>query len=317
MTDLLENKSELALFSNKSASDNSDSESWSFEHESLSSDQDSPEPDSLKSLSQNCRRTYTLQELREANSDAYRTIPSELSRFLLKIHRNKSLHNYLNPYNQWLCPLEQRKKLFSKAEAFSDEKLVEDLKTILSKVSEHNQEKIKDKVRRIPFTSASWSLIVPMVHQVTIDCVFLMETLSEIILVLNEIQPTFLQQYKATLLKEFQVPSQFTEHELSLESATDKAKRWTLANWKITAYLYQQNHYQSEEFTRDFLDPLLKAIGPEHLINLDVIIEIWPLIKDCLPVPRQESMLHQIESISQDDRFPRRLRFLLMDLLEA
>jgi len=259
---------------------------------------------------------YSLQELRLANSDKYRKISPDLASFLAKIHRNKFLHGYLNPYNHYLCPPDQRKKLFPKAEAFSDEKLVEDLRTMLGKVTEKNQLQVKEKIRKIPFTDSSWDLILPMVHHVTIDCVFLIDVLLEIIMVLQELNPKFLKQYQNLLWEQFQNPRVFVANELSLETIEDKQKRWTLSNVQIMFQLYKLDHYD-ETWIENFLDEILDQITPENLIGIEILNQNWENIRRKLPAKILERTLKQMGEISQDDDFPNRLRFLLMDLIDA
>jgi len=267
-------------------------------------------------MSSSTRTAYSLQELREANCPEYTRGDPDLDEFFKQIHRNKFLHGYLNPYNYHLCPPGQRKGLFPKANAFSDEKLVEDLKGILSKVTEKNLATVKEKVARIPFTPSSWELIIPMLHQVTVDCVFLIESLLDVLEVLHKSYENLWVEYKELLWQQFTDPREFEDNDLSLENAEDRHKRWILSNCEIIAHLFRRNHYSSEWFVTEVLESLVTEITPENSLGIDIIIHIWELFSKKIPYDNMDKVINRLDEISQDDHFPQRQRFLLLDLLE-
>jgi len=258
---------------------------------------------------------YSLTALHALNSDKYRNIPGQLANFLAKIQSNKFLTSYLNPYNRYLCPPTQRKVLFPKAEAFSDEKIVEDLQTLLSKVTDQNVNQIKTKLRKIPFTQSCWGLILPMIHQVTIDCVFLIDSLLEILLELQEIQPDFLARYQNLLEMQFKNPQVFVATELSLETAEDKHKRWIISNSQIMCALYKKGIYDNQ-WLSDFLDTIFENISPENPIGIEILNQNWDSIRRQIPPEISEAAISRMDDLSHDPEYPNRLRFLLMDLID-
>lgn len=259
----------------------------------------------------------SIQDLFTANKEEYKHITPELKGFFSKISRNKNINNYSNQHNKLLHSGGNRKKILPQPLAFTDQKIIQDLKCIFAKVTETNRSKMLNKIKNIKYSDTCWDLVSEYIHQVSIDCVFLINTFVWIVDQLSKEYPVLLIKYKDLVFQQHETPKVFDSNKEALESCDDKHKRWVIDNYKVIVSMYNHNIYDDKYLFTTFLQPMLDNITPECTIGIEIYSAIWDQIEKKLDYEYTNDIISKLKVIGEDGTYPTRLRFIVLDIVEA
>ena len=265
--------------------------------------------------------TYSIQTLYSLNKKNIYTINSELINFFNTFPKNKYINTpYRNPLN--INFKEQtRKKLFPTIEAFSDEKIISELRSILIKLTPENKKIILKQLYKIRISPTCLDKVVELLHQITIDCIFLVETYVDIFLNVEQWNKTMIDKLYERIIKQFYHPIKFSTKfdNIACETAEQKEKRWKINNAIIIAEFFRKNKINHQFMINKIFIPLINGIKQGNLLNIEILHKILMSIKPQLTQKNQvnlSDLLNQIEKLSKEQTYQHRLRFLLMDIIE-
>jgi len=265
---------------------------------------------------------YTPNELLLLNDAKLCSIPADLIKFFSRFPRSKIAEPYNNQYNIYQGqPPKERKHIFKEVEAFSDEKIILDVKSTLNKLTDKNKKEIFNSFFNLYIPINAYIIAANTIHQVMIECIFHINPYIEFLVELQNQKEQLFSLVISMIEKQFVNPRSFdnTNDANAIETSIQKAKKWRINNTIIIAHLCKSGHYSVEYTCNDYLSKLIKHITPTDPLNIEIIKNVIPIVKD---IPRFKAVYtnsqikNSLDTISNDKNYENRLRFLIMDIVD-
>ena len=281
-------------------------------------------PDNMTTI-----RRYDFDTLMAMNRKDLIGIPGELKIFLEALPVVKTPgHAYLNACNPALYtePVSsgQRKTLFAKSAAFTDEKTVEDVKILLGKVTNNNYQYILEQLAKLRYSGACWAAVADVYYEATIECIFLVASYVDLLIAWTEtlspeLSSGLINNFNTRVMNQLKSPREFDPalDSQSCETAADRGKRWQISNALIVCELFNRGKYPAKRIYEYLLLPAMTDVSPTNTVGLEIIIAAWPKIQAKLPTSERQPLLERLKTISEDRTYIARLRFIIKDLIEA
>lgn len=265
---------------------------------------------------------YTPNDLSLLNDAKLCSIPADLIKFFSRFPKSKVSEPYNNQYNIYQGQLpKERKQIFKEVEAFSDEKIILDVKSTLNKLTEKNKKDIFNSFFNLYIPINAYNIAANTIHQVMIECIFMINPYIEFLVELQNQKEELFSLVINMIEKQFANSRSFdnTNDANAIETSIQKAKKWRINNTVIVAHLCKSGHYNVEYTCNDFLSKLIEQITPTDSLNIEIIKNIIPIVKD---IPQFKSVYansqikNSLDTISNDKNYENRLRFLIMDIID-
>ena len=208
---------------------------------------------------------YTKEDLKRLNKYALRAIPSAekyigLRRFITDENRTnlsnvikrpvipsylkdkygdshqKSSANFISRGNYKDTRESRRKICVSKATTVAD-KINEEIREILSKISEQNKKKLLQDFLKCEIVDECGQALIDQIYTFAVDLDYLIHIYVELIFLLKKKNPKLYTQLLQKIMETAYNPIIFDEDSKS----SNKSKRWRLANIKLISEIYCQS----------------------------------------------------------------------------
>lgn len=263
---------------------------------------------------------YKPDDLKSFNDPKLCSIPADLIKFFSKFPKSKANEAYNNQYNIYQGQLpKERKQIFKEAEAFTDEKIILDIKAVLNKLTDKNKRDVFAGFFNLYMPVNAYNITATTIHQIMIECIFMITSYIDFLVELKgHSEPLF-------LLVISEIEKQFINSRVfdgsndanAIETSVQKAKKWRVNNSIIVAHLYKSGHYSIDQVCDNYLGKLIESITPADPLNIEIIKTAITILKD-IPkfkaVCTSSSVKQSLDAISNDKNYENRLRFLIMDI---
>ena len=266
---------------------------------------------------------YTLDELISMNKgDTIRD-----TRLLKMFAEHNALDkpfitNYRNPHNKNLYATDkQNKTVFIKqAHEYSDVKVLENIRKIISQVQKNDRGKINlatERLNGLMIPETQINAIAKLFQETMVECDFLIDEYISVLLGFNlkHNKDLVMKIYSAFIryvTTEFDKPSKFKDS--NTETAEDKEHRWRSRNCLIIAKLYVQRFNRPEHqpisrvmveriICQKFLDTIFTQLDFNKPNSIEILVSIWNVISEKLQVkvPAQYKLyVERIRNLMKD-----------------
>jgi len=268
-----------------------------------------------------CKITYTPETIQELNKSNLIPLNPNLLKFFQRFPKSKYSNVIYNNSLNKNFPTQNRKKILPKLEPFTDEKTLFDLKALLIKVNDENQATILDQILKLNFTENSIDKVAELVHEVTVNCIFLVKVYVDIILQMEEKCPKIIEKINFNIIKQLYQPKVFdpANDEFACETAEQKAKKWRINNGMLISELFLRDKYHYQFMMDKIINPLIADISADDMVNIEVLHKIIPIVGPKLELKHKLNLTElftQLTELSANKAYPPRLRFLIMDVID-
>lgn len=279
---------------------------------------------------------YSSKELCDLNNGEKYGPHHPITKLFRNFPRVKTHYAYGNQYNDnfYVGGIKKLKI----ANAASNNRVIEDIRMIISTVSKTNCElqidkfnstRISDKERNIP-------VIAKEFHIAMIDCIFLVkEYLKMLYRMKNEgIEVEIQNLFTRKVITQHLHPTQFADNDLEL--GTRKTQRWIESNITIIGEIYANRYGEPDSLTskcfnteviyNKVLLPVFKDIDdsdgkgdPNIARYISLLCTIWQLTRDRLSEEEPEkcdALYKRIVAMSESTKFPPTVRAKLFGIIE-
>jgi hypothetical protein len=266
---------------------------------------------------------YSPADLIKLNDPKLCSISTDLIKFFSKFPKLRASEPYDNQYNIYQGqPPKERKQLFKEPEAFTDEKIILDIKSTLSKLTEKNKKDIFNSFFSLYIPINAYNIAANIIHQIMIECIFMISPYIDFLVELKNQKPDLFLLVIDMIEKQFVNPRSFdnTNDAIAIETSVQKAKKWRINNTIIVAHLCKSGHYSVEYTINDYLTKLIEKITPTDPLNIEIIKSIIPILKNIpqfKPVCVASQIKASLDLLSTDKNYENRLRFLIMDIIDS
>lgn len=261
---------------------------------------------------------YSPEQLDALNNASLAQGPAELKAFFKKFRLPGNDHVYPNRFN---CVFhaetahEVRKPLFKKPEAFTDEKIVMDLRKILAKVSEQNKTTLRKQLLTIQPSETCGAAIADLFYQIAIDCVFLVDIYVPIYYQYSQEtqHPEIMDRFLELVRQEYREPRQFEDTDC--ETGEHRRRRWYLNNWLVICQLYCLKRLDAEQLLQEFLLPTMSLAKERDDLRIEAVCKTLAVLGSEPSFYR--AIADDLSQLSQDKELPSRLRFMVQDAIDG
>ncbi len=225
-------------------------------------------------------------------------------------------------------PIGPRKKLYEEPSAFTDDRLISDIRTVLGKLSSENSGTITSQLLKLKLDKEDCiPLVAEVLHESAINGIFIVDYFVGIFLNIGKAYPKVIPELNRRILRQISQPNMFEESEDTLtETCKQKSDRWQISNALLMAELYKRGVYSDDllvKVCRLYIDRI-SSETPEKQFPLKIIVEFFPPILEKVvqrmtakdkPLQIQD-VFAKLEAISQDKSYPGPVRFPVMTLIK-
>ena len=287
---------------------------------------------------------YTKEDLKKLNKYTLRTLPQNdkyinLSKFISDENRhnlsnvikrplipsylkdkygesNQKTSNNLIARGNYKDPRDSRRKICVNKAITPVDKVNEEVREILSKLSDQNKNKLLQDFQKCNIGDECGQTLIDYIYTFAVDLDYLIHIYVELIFLLKKKNYNLYGQLLQKIIENAYDPLIFEEDNQS----NSKSKRWRLANIKLISELYCQNGEEiNTECIQNLIDHLLKQMNPTQPEHLEVLCE---LLKNVMPILIKnnaeyvEQLVSQLEPLEQSKDYELRYRFLIQDVIE-
>lgn len=292
------------------------------------------------------KMTYTADVMKSLNAFMLRKIPNEskydkLQAFIINFHQN----NLSTVIKRTVAPLYlqerykdqqqiqitrggairenknlARKKLNTVKLDTAEDKINNEIRSILTKLSHDNKTKLFSDFKNCQITDACADVIVENIYTFAIDLNYILKIYVELIFLLKDKHLAMYQQLIRKIMSVAQKPIVFEGTEDLDAGGGSKSKRWRVSNIKLLSEIYTQKPTEIDlKQIKILIENLMKNLL-DHYDNLEILCE---LLKNILPIlinqdkDLVESIIDQLDPIAYDPKCDLRYRFLIQDVMEV
>jgi len=288
---------------------------------------------------------YTKDDLKKLNTYVLRTIPSAekyigLRKFvndegrtnLSNVIKRPVIPSYLkDKYNQSNQKPDNagisrgnyrdhremsRRKLFIHKTDNVVDKVNDEIRELLSKLSEGNKTKLLNDFLKYEISDECGQTLIDNIYTFAVDLTYLVHIYVELIFLLKQKNETLYNQLIDKIIQTAYEPIIFKDE---IEGPL-KSKRWRVANIKLISEIYCKDSNEIDSKTlQDLIDFLQQKINPQQPDNLEVLCE---LLKKTLPFLMKEErdyvdqIIDSIEPLEHNHDYDQRYRFMIQDIIE-
>lgn len=287
--------------------------------------------------------TYNIYDLKKYNKYALRTIPNsekylKLNQFVNdedktnlsnvikrpvipsylkeKYSDTKQNTNFIARGNYKDQREMTRKKLYSNKNNTTADKINEEVRTILSKLSEANKVKLFNDFNKLEIINECGQILIDNIYLFSVDLDYLVDIYAELIFLLKDKNSFLYEQLMQKILEIVMQPLNFNNE----ENGISKTKRWRMANIKLISAIYQKNPTEiSFDTIKDIIEFLYNQITATQPDSLEVLCELLKTsISQLMNEDKDfiEQLIEQLEPLCQNKEYDLRYRFMVQDLIE-
>ena len=211
-----------------------------------------------------------------------------------------------------------QRTVVAQAQPFSVERMILEVRQVLSTVSQENVEGAHEKLQKIRLPETHYQQVAEIFQQALMDSLFLIRPYLQLF-----------QNYKLPIWEKLieliwqqnQTNQKFEE--TACETAEHKGKRWFVTNCVVLTEMYLMGHLELEPYQKEVLIRLLKGAEPDdgqhaeesHIQHLEALCKVLPILG--IHIPDETAILEHLTRLSNDTKkYPPRLRFMIKDLLD-
>lgn len=286
--------------------------------------------------------TYTKDYLRQLNTFVLRTIPDaekyanlrgflndETRTNLSSIIKRPTIPTYIktkyadNPeqpvkISRGTAREASRRKLYvSKSNTIAD-KVNEQIREILTKLSDTNKAKLFSDFSKYEIHDDCGQKLIDNIYTFTVDLPQpkFIPVYAELIVLLKTKNNNIYQQLIKKIIDHTFNPVQFEK----TETSEAKEKRWKISNILLISEMYRLHCPEiSHDVIFAIIDHLSKSISPKQTDSLEVLSELLKKVTDKLCQNHRnklEPTITLIEGIATDQKYEIRHRFMIQDIVE-
>ena len=287
--------------------------------------------------------TYNINDLKKLNKYVLRTIPNsdkylKLNKFVNdedktnlsnvikrpviptylkdKYGDTKQNINFISRGNYKDQREMTRRKLYSNQNNTIADKINEEIRGILSKLSETNKAKLFNDFKKLDIIDDCGQTLIDNIYLFSVDLDYLVHIYAELILLLKEKNLFLYEQLIQKILEIVLHPLNFNNE----ENGISKTKRWRMANIKLISAIYQQNPIEIDfHMVKNIIEFLHNQVTAAQPDSLEVLCELLKTSASQLMNEDKDfidQLIDQLEPLCQNKEYDLRYRFMVQDLIE-
>lgn len=210
-------------------------------------------------------------------------------------------------------PYQRTHELF-KREAFSDDSIIKNIRSILGKISPQTTDKLTVSLLGIkyPANPEFREQFVALYHTVVMECIHWVDMYMELYKNLREKDAEFATAFGKLIIDKLSQPDSFPNEV--------KTKKFITSNFHVTIRLYLDKQFSDEIIKSAFATMLEADVYKEKFLGIEIICN--GLTECGRNLERRSSklvkdLIKDFKKMSEDkDTYPSRIRFMLMDLID-
>ena len=272
---------------------------------------------------------YTLKELIALNNGNCNDTSDQVEFFKSFPVPKASYEKYNNTHNVLLKDLGKTKKTYVKQAAiYSDDRIVDDVKRIVNSITADRVNQPISELSRLSVPKGQELAIAKVFHQSMIRCNSLIDRYLDLLLKFRNrnLEYAVLKHFINLLINEFLHPHVFKDADSDVELGIAKTKRWRVSNTtimvKLAVRINRKHRFYKYRGGLDIVTVSKRVIGTlvinaskYNKIDIDTLIEVWPMVKDYIPVQHYDAYINRMKKLSADSKLNKIVQTKLMSVL--